>query len=222
MFGRLCLTLLGLLISATASAQTCESNMSVKPGQTVTNFSWFIYGNEGRLQSLSCKAAELLREDLFLSGANAINEKAFNDLQAYKSDAKKHHDSLVQQINAAKAAINGGQAGAGALLQVAIYEFNKATTLISCLAPDPTAASKALCAVLLAILAKDTHDLVTNPGGQANMQKMIADLEQELAKLETEYQRVISLGAAMGLSEAAQRRKQMFDAMCQSIKQSCL
>jgi hypothetical protein len=194
----------------------------VKPSQTVTNFSWFLYGNDGRLQSLSCKAAEALREDLFLSGANAINEKAFNDLQAYKSDAKKHHDSLLQQINAAKAAVNGGQAGAKALLQVAIYEFNKTTTLITCLAPDPTAATKTLCAVLLAILGKDTHDLVTDPGGQASMQKMLADLEQELSKLETEYRRVISLGAAIGLSDAAQRRKQMYDAMCQSIKQSCL
>jgi hypothetical protein len=202
-------------------SQSCEQSLAARSDKSIVSFDWLIDGNQSGLTILACPVAERMRRELFFGGVGSINQNALDNLQQYKALTKARREALIKDRDALKKALDENTA-TKMIAEVALYELGKFIALVGCLTPEPTMATKALCAVELGLVAKSTHDLVKGAADEAELHKRLTLVNQELDRSKQEYDRVMNLASAAGLPIALQRRKQMFDHLCWAVKQSCL
>ena len=133
---------------------SCLQSFNVKPDRAVSSFAWLPGASPGTPGLMSCTSLELTRQAFFLANEKLIDVTAFSNVQAYEAEVERSLKLLAKAKQELDARLSQ-DAKLDAIrisYRVLKYEFGKASALIGCVAPEPSA-SKAFCAIGIAILA---------------------------------------------------------------------
>lgn len=216
---RLLITFVGsislLLLAPAARAQEipgdCMASFNVKPNKASTNITWTLA--TGQSAEISCGAAAVLRENLFIAGDKRLTTA---DLSTSPEAAHRRALEAYAALEAALAQLPGtevsGQLFAGQ--SFVIYKYLLASCLLTLEAGGGTCW---LAAIKFAFgTYKFLQVIAENRNAQLNKQQLIARL-RELKPNVTN----VTLGPA-DPSGARARWVQMQIGMCRAIQKDCL
>lgn len=188
----------------------------------ITNYVW-LPGYQPAAGTLTCKAAEALRTNLYVRNREAIEAAVSSDRAQYIASLEQASKSLAQKIAALRGKISANETAAAlqTAAEVVLYELTKVGTMIACLAPEP-AASKVTCAAGLIKTGLDTVKIAT--GQIANNEfKAIADRSQsELEQLNKELELIKAKLKESEMPAVRSQATSLFTGLCQAVKTDCL
>jgi hypothetical protein len=210
---------LNLFVPSAFGQGSCMQSFNVKDRPLLT-YDW-LPGNPG--QSMSCMAAERLREKIYIDNKDLFDNAADGDPATYISTAKDAIASAQAKIDDLNAAIqrNDTEAGLMLSLEVVLYEIGKAGFMVSCLAPDVTVTKLFCGATFLGIGIQSMR--IINGNIAINEFSQLADKNRQL--LQQTQSNLDSMKAKLNASNFSQVKKNnvaMFNGLCAAIKSDCL
>jgi hypothetical protein len=220
-----CLLAMEFATAGPAFAQgSCLQNFTVDPSKNVTYFGWLPDNVGSGFSSMSCTAAEAMREELFIMGSETITSTAVADCSSLMQKAEEQRNSyqaaqqrLVSELQSA--------AAIGALKvvwKVFLFSSGKFFTIVGCLTPEPTGLTKVACASGVAALLDGTYDILSGSLSKSDIEQKLAEINGKLTDAETAYASLASACSAAGVGPSQTRFKQTFEGLCSAVKQSCL
>jgi hypothetical protein len=188
----------------------------------ITSYGW-LPGYQPAAGTLTCKAAEALRTNLYVRNREAIEATVSSDRAQYIANLEQASKSLAQKIAELRGKISANETAAAlqTAAEVVLYELTKVGTMIACLAPEP-AVSKLTCA---AGLIKTGLDTVKIASGQIvkNEFKAIADRAQsELEQLNKELEVTKAKLKESEMPAVRSQATSLFTGLCQAVRTDCL
>jgi hypothetical protein len=221
---RFAVLLLLASISICAHADiSCLQSLNVRADRTVSNFAWLPGSAVAPVGTISCRSLELSRQAYFIAHEKLINVDALAQAQAYLAEVERSlsHLDTAQRDFSARLAQDAKLDALRVTYRVLKYEFGKASALIGCFAPEPSA-SKALCAIGLVILAEDTASVVDGSIARTEMSDGAKKLFSHVAQLKAQYGRLTQQRGSFSMPLAQEQYSRVFAGMCQAVKSSCL
>lgn len=212
-----------LLLASGPVMANCLQTFNVKADKTATHFGWLPGSAQYGATSMSCVSLEAMRQDYYVASGKAIDVAAFQSAQAYKTETEKtlaklsDAQTLLQNQIAKDATIDALRI----TYRVLKYEFGKASTLIGCLSPDPTA-SKALCAIGLFILADDTSSVLDGSIAKVEVTEGAKKLTKRVEELKAQYAKLKANEVKFDMSAVQKRQAEIFTGMCSTVQTQCL
>lgn len=214
-----------ILLFATRSSSAnpqCLQTFNVKPEKTVSNLLW-LPGATSSLGPLNCRSLELSRQSYFVANEKMIDVNKLGQAKDYKAEIDKSIAALQKAQGDLQTSLNQ-DATVDALriiYRVLKYEFGKASALIGCFAPEPTA-SKAFCAIGLIIVAEDTASVLDGTIAKTEISDRAKKLSARVVDLKAEYSKLKQKEASFNMSLAQKQHTQVFLGMCEAVRTSCL
>lgn len=217
----LALLLLGPLCAV--ADPSCLQSFNVKAGKSVSSFAWLPGATAQTIGPLNCRSLELSRQAYFVANQKLIDVAKLGTPQDYKAEV----DRSLAALEKAQAELRiklDQDATLDALritYRVLKYEFGKVSALIGCFAPEPTA-SKAFCAIGLAILAEDTASVLDGSIAKTEMSDGVKKLTARTAELKAQYTKLKQVEQRFDMSLSQKEHSQVFLGMCQAVRTNCL
>lgn len=206
-----------------ASNADCSQAFDVDATKSVTVMGWLPGSKEAGVTILKCKDLEAAREQYFVENAGLIKPEALASAEAYQSavaDTLKRLDRANVDLQSKL----DSDATLDALIitwRVLKFEFAKVSTLIGCVAPEPTA-SKLLCAGGIASLVDDFSNIADGSITKTQISKRAQELKKQTADLKKRYEDLRKNAAKFDMPFATKQRTSIFLAMCTAVQQQCL
>jgi hypothetical protein len=202
---------------------SCLQSFKVRGDRSVSGFSW-LPGSRGLpAKPISCRSLELSRQAYFVANDKMIDVVMLTHAQRWQTEVERSLARLdrAQQELSAKSAQDATLDALRVSYRVLKYEFGKASALVGCFAPEPTA-SKALCAIGLVILAEDTASVVDGSIAKTEMSEGAKKLSSHVAQLKAQYAKLKQQSGKFNMSVAQEQHSRVLVGMCQAVKSSCL
>lgn len=202
---------------------TCLQSFNVRADKSVSSFTWLPGATAENIGPLNCRSLELSRQAYFVANQRLIDVSKLGKAQDYKAEVDRSLSSLdkAQKDLSTKLAQDATLDALRITYRVLKYEFGKASALIGCYAPEPTA-SKAFCAIGLAILAEDTASVFDGSIAKIEMSDRAKKLTERVSELKSQYGKLKQQGETFNMSFAEKQHTQVFIGMCQAVRSSCL
>jgi len=203
--------------------QGCLQSFNVDVDKSVSSFAWLPGAPIQNMEPMNCRSLELVRQAYFLKNEKLIDVTKLGQVKDYEAEIEsslatiKKNEADLQKKLAQDAALDSLRI----TYRVLMYEFAKASTLISCFAPEPTA-SKVVCAIGLVKVVEDTASVLDGTIAKTEISEGAKEMKARGAELRKKYEQLKQREPSFDMSLAQKEHSELFLSMCQAIRSNCL